>query len=130
MVSGLALGVDGAAHEGALEAGGRWTGWLTGGVVGTGLDRVYPARHRELAHRIAGRGLIVSEYPLGTPPLNQNFPQAQSHHRRLARGTLVVEAALPVRLADHGPASRPSRGGRSSRFRARSTRRSRGAATR
>jgi DNA processing protein len=63
-------------------------------VVGTGLDRVYPARHRELAHRIAAQGLIVSEFPLGTPPLNQNFPKRNRIIAGLARGTLVVEAAL------------------------------------
>src|SRR5262249_17493907 len=63
-------------------------------VVGTGLDRVYPARHRELAHRIAAHGLIVSEYPLGTPPLNQNFPKRNRIIAGLSRGTLVVEAAL------------------------------------
>lgn len=93
VVSGLALGIDGAAHEGALEAGAA--GQLaTVAVVGTGLDRVYPARHRELAHRIAAQGLIVSEYPLGTPPLNQNFPKRNRLIAGLTRGTLVVEAAL------------------------------------
>ncbi|MGO4392700.1 DNA-processing protein DprA [Variovorax sp. M-6] len=93
VVSGLALGVDGAAHEGALEAGGPERP-ATVAVVGTGLDRVYPARHRELAHRIAAQGLIVSEYPLGTPPLNQNFPKRNRIIAGLTRGTLVVEAAL------------------------------------
>ncbi|MBO9648078.1 MAG: DNA-processing protein DprA [Variovorax sp.] len=94
VVSGLALGVDGAAHDGALEAGGGGDRLVTVAVVGTGLDRVYPARHRELAHRIAARGLIVSEYPLGTPPLTQNFPQRNRIIAGLSRGTLVVEAAL------------------------------------
>jgi len=93
VVSGLALGIDGAAHEGALEAG-RPGQLATVAVVGTGLDRVYPARHRELAHRIAAQGLIVSEFPLGTPPLNQNFPKRNRIIAGLARGTLVVEAAL------------------------------------
>ena len=63
-------------------------------VVGTGLDRVYPARHRDLAHRIVAQGLIVSEFPLGTPPLNQNFPKRNRIIAGLSRGTLVVEAAL------------------------------------
>jgi DNA processing protein len=93
VVSGLALGIDGAAHEGALETAGA-SRPATVAVVGTGLDRVYPARHRDLAHRIAARGLIVSEYPLGTPPLNQNFPKRNRIIAGLTRGTLVVEAAL------------------------------------
>jgi DNA processing protein len=63
-------------------------------VVGTGLDRVYPARHRALAHAIAERGLIVSEFLLGTPPLAQNFPKRNRIIAGLSRGTLVVEAAL------------------------------------
>jgi DNA processing protein len=63
-------------------------------VVGTGLDRVYPKRNLGLAHRIAGKGLIVSEYSIGTPPLPNNFPQRNRIIAGLARGTLVVEAAL------------------------------------
>jgi DNA processing protein len=94
VVSGLALGIDGAAHEGALEAAQGSNRLATVAVVGTGLDRVYPARHRDLAHRIAAQGLIVSEYSLGTPPLNQNFPKRNRIIAGLASGTLVVEAAL------------------------------------
>lgn len=97
IVSGLALGVDGAAHEGALEGAlqARAAGQLaTLAVVGTGLDRVYPRQHRELAHRIAQQGLILSEYPLGTPPLAPNFPRRNRLISGLSQATLVVEAAL------------------------------------
>ena len=92
VVSGLALGVDGAAHRGALE--GAATQLATIAVVGTGLDRVYPKRHLDLAHAITERGVIVSEYPLGTPPLAPNFPRRNRIIAGLSRGTLVVEAAL------------------------------------
>ncbi len=89
IVSGLALGIDGAAHAGALEGAGA-----TVAVVGTGLDRVYPKRHLALAHRIARDGLMVSEFALGTPPLAANFPLRNRVIAGLARGTLVVEAAM------------------------------------
>ncbi len=89
VVSGLALGIDGAAHEGALEGAGG-----TIGVVGTGLDVVYPARHRALAGRIAERGVLVSEFAIGTPALAEHFPIRNRLIAGLARGTLVVEAAV------------------------------------
>jgi DNA processing protein len=93
VVSGLALGVDGAAHQGALE--GAAPGALaTIAVVGTGLDRVYPKHHLQLAHQIVQWGLILSEYPLGTPPLNANFPKRNRIISGLSQATLVVEAAL------------------------------------
>ena len=93
VVSGLALGIDGAAHEGALE-GAPPGQTATIAVVGTGLDRVYPRQHEALAKRIAERGAIVSEYPLGTPPLPANFPRRNRIIAGLSVGTLVVEAAL------------------------------------
>ena len=93
VVSGMALGIDGAAHEGALQ-GAAPDALATIAVVGTGLDRVYPKQHRDLAHRIAQRGLILSEYPLGTPPLAHHFPQRNRLISGLSQATLVVEAAL------------------------------------
>ena len=89
VVSGLAQGIDRAAHEGAID-----TVAGTIAVVGTGLDRVFPAAHRKLAHRIAEHGALVSEYPPGTPPLPEHFPQRNRIIAGLAQGTLVVEAAL------------------------------------
>ena len=89
VVSGLAAGIDGAAHAGALEAGAG-----TVAVVGTGLDVVYPHAHRALAARVAQQGLMVSEFPLGMAPMPDNFPQRNRIIAGLSRGTLVVEAAL------------------------------------
>lgn len=89
IVSGLALGIDAGAHEGALEGDGS-----TLACIGTGPDRVYPASNRELAHAIALSGGIVSEFAPGTPPLRQNFPRRNRLISGIAKGVLVVEATL------------------------------------
>lgn len=93
IVSGMALGVDGRAHEGALEAHHN-SSCPTIAVVGTGVDRIYPRQHKQLAHRLAHDGLVLSEFPLGTPPIASNFPKRNRIISGLTRGTLVVEAAL------------------------------------
>ena len=89
IVSGLALGVDAAAHEGALD-----TEASTLAITGTGPDRVYPARNRDLARRIADAGGILTEFVPGTPPRKENFPRRNRLISGLARGVLVVEATL------------------------------------
>jgi DNA processing protein len=90
VVSGLARGIDAAAHRGALAGGGS-----TLAVMATGIDRIYPAAHRGLAEDIAASGCLVSEFPPLAEPLKHHFPRRNRIISGLAEGTLVVEAALP-----------------------------------
>ncbi|MBW4935062.1 DNA-processing protein DprA [Marinobacter sp. F4206] len=89
VTSGLALGVDGAAHAGALDQG-----FPTLAVIGCGLDRIYPSQHRRLGQRVIEHGLMLSEYPPGTPARAAHFPQRNRIISGLSRGVLVVEAGL------------------------------------
>lgn len=89
ITSGLALGIDAQSHYGALAAQGKSIA-----VAGTGLDRIYPARHKKLAWQLVDQGAIISEYSLGTGPVKHNFPQRNRIISGLSVGTLVVEAAL------------------------------------
>ena len=90
IVSGLALGIDAAAHRGGLAGAGSSVA-----VMGTGADIIYPRRNHDLAHALAGQGCLISEFPVGTPSLAGNFPRRNRLISGLARGVLVVEAALP-----------------------------------
>ena len=89
IVSGMAHGIDAAAHRGGLREYGSSIG-----IVGTGLDKVYPAANRQLAHLLAQEGALISEFSLGTPPLASNFPRRNRIISGLSLGCLVVEASL------------------------------------
>lgn len=101
IISGMAHGIDAAAHRGALRGHGNTPGNALGNkqgssiaIVGTGLDKVYPAANRDLAHVLAQQGALISEFPLGTPPLAANFPRRNRLISGMSLGCLVVEASL------------------------------------
>ena len=96
LVAGLALGVDGAAHKGALRGGTNQAHWHTVAVVGTGLDRVYPRQHQALAGQMALQGLLLSEFDLGTPPLRENFQKGLSEGKVVT--CLLIQALLCLLL--------------------------------
>ncbi len=93
IISGMAHGIDAAAHRGALRGQGNNQGSSIA-VVGTGLDKIYPAANRDLAHALAQQGALISEFPLGTPPLPANFPRRNRIISGMSLGCLVVEASL------------------------------------
>jgi DNA processing protein len=93
IISGLAHGIDAAAHRGALRGQDNSRGSSIA-VVGTGLDKIYPAANRDLAHALAQQGALISEFPLGTPPLAANFPRRNRLISGMSVGCLVVEASL------------------------------------
>lgn len=89
VTSGLALGIDGAAHRGALQGNGK-----TIAIIATGLDQIYPSRHKKLAEEITQQGLIISEFPLGTGAKRENFPRRNRIISGLSHGVLVAEAEI------------------------------------
>lgn len=93
VISGMAHGIDAAAHRGALHCQGNHCGGSIA-IVGTGLDKVYPAANRDLAHALAEHGALISEFPIGTPPLAANFPRRNRIISGMSLGCLVVEASL------------------------------------
>ncbi len=93
IISGMAHGIDAAAHRGALSCQGNHCGGSIA-IVGTGLDKVYPSANRDLAHALAEQGALISEFPMGTPPLAANFPRRNRIISGMSLGCLVVEASL------------------------------------